>query len=267
MKNHLPEHEIVSREEWVAIRKDLLNKEKEFTSLRDELSAERRRLPWVKVEKNYIFEGPDGKQTLADLFEGRSQLFVKHFMFAPGWKEGCGGCSFEVDHIEAALIHLEHHDVTFVAVSRAPLAEIEAFRKRMGWHFKWVSSYDSDFYYDYHVSFTKEEIAKGKVYYNYAMTEAVIEELSGISVFYKDESGDIFHTYSSYARGAEELLGTYMVLDLTPKGRNETAPNYNLTDWVRHHDRYEDEGFVDATGRYVRRKGSDSSCCSGEDQT
>jgi predicted dithiol-disulfide oxidoreductase (DUF899 family) len=269
MKNRTPEHEIVSQEEWVEVRKNLLKKEKEFTRLRDQLSAERRELPWVKVEKNYVFDGPDGKETLADLFAGRSQLFVKHFMFGPGWKEGCVGCSFEVDHIEGALVHLEHHDVTYVAVSRAPLAEIEAFKKRMGWRFKWVSSYGSDFNYDYHVSFTKEEIAKGKVYYNYGMTESSIEDLSGISVFYKDEAGDIFHTYSSYARGAEELLGTYMVLDLTPKGRNETGPNYDLTDWVRHHDRYGDEGFVDSTGRYQSSKGSDAgcSCGSGEDQS
>ena len=269
MKNRIPKPEIVSREEWVAVRKNLLKKEKELTRLRDELSAERRDLSWVKVEKNYVFDGPDGKEMLSDLFDGRSQLFVKHFMFGPGWKEGCVGCSFEVDHIEGALVHLEHHDVTFVAVSRAPLAEIEAFKKRMGWRFKWVSSYGSDFNHDYHVSFTKEEIAKGQVYYNYRMIEASIEELSGISVFYKDEAGDIFHTYSSYARGAEELLGTYMVLDLTPKGRNETGPNYDLTDWVRHHDRYDDEGFVDPTGRYVPAKGSDSgcSCGSGEDHS
>ena len=244
-------HKVVSRQEWIAARKALLTKEKESTRLRDQLSAERRRLPWVKVEKQYVFDGPDGKETLADLFDGRSQLFVKHFMFGPGWKEGCVGCSFEVDHIEGALVHLEHHDVTFVAISRAPLAEIEAFKKRMGWRFKWVSSYGSEFNYDYHVSFTKEEIAKGQLFYNYRMTEAAIEELSGISVFYKDESGAIFHSYSAYGRGAEELLGTYMVLDLTPKGRNEIGPNYDLTDWVRHHDRYNDGGFVAATGRYV----------------
>jgi len=269
MKNRMPEHEIVSREEWVAVRKNLLKKEKELTRLRDQLSAERRELPWVKVEKNYVFDGPDGKETLADLFDGRSQLFVKHFMFGTGWKEGCVGCSFEVDHIEGTLVHLEHHDVTYVAISRAPLAEIETFKKRMGWRFKWVSSYGSDFNYDYHVSFTKEEVAKGKVYYNYRMAEASIEELSGISVFYKDEAGGIFHTYSTYGRGAEELLGTYMVLDLTSKGRNETGPNYDLTDWVRHHDRYGDEGFVDSTGRYVPAKGSDSgcSCGSGEDHS
>jgi predicted dithiol-disulfide oxidoreductase (DUF899 family) len=203
-------HKVVSREEWTAARKELLTKEKESTRLRDQLSAQRRKLPWAKVEKNYVFDGPSGKVTLADLFDGRSQLFVKHFMFGPGWKEGCVGCSFEVDHIEGALVHLEHHDVTYIAISRAPLAEIEAFKKRMGWRFKWVSSHGSEFNYDYHVSFTKEEIAKGQVFYNYRMTETSIEELSGISAFYKNESGNIFHTYSAYGRGAEELLGTYM---------------------------------------------------------
>src|SRR5262247_1816730 len=173
---------IVSRAEWLAARKDFLVKEKELTRLRDRLTAERRNLPWVKVEKNYVFDTPHGRQTLSDLFDGRSQLFVKHFMLGPGWKEGCVGCSFEVDHIEGSLVHLEHHDVTYIAISRAPLAGIEAFRKRMGWRFRWVSSFGNDFNYDYHVSFTKEQIAQGKVFYNYAMTDASIEELSGISV-------------------------------------------------------------------------------------
>jgi predicted dithiol-disulfide oxidoreductase (DUF899 family) len=195
--DRLSEHEIVSPEEWLVGRKDLLQREKELTRLRDQLSAERRELPWVKVEKNYIFDGPSGKETLAELFAGRSQLVVKHFMFGPEWEEGCVGCSFEVDHIEGALVHLEHHDVTYVAVSRAPLAKIEAFKKRMGWRFKWVSSYGSDFNFDYHVSFTKEEVAQGKVDYNYRLIDASIDELSGISVFYKDKAGDIFHTYSS----------------------------------------------------------------------
>lgn len=231
---------VVSRDEWLAARKALLAKEKEYTHLRDRLSAERRALPWIKLEKNYVFDTPEGKKTLADLFAGRSQLVVKHFMLAPGWKEGCVGCSFGADHLGGALVHLEHHDVTVVAVSRAPLAEIEAYKKRMGWHFPWVSSYGSDFNYDFHVSFTKDELAKGMVYYNYRMTDTSIDELPGLSVFYKDEAGDIFHTYSSYARGTEELLTTYMVLDLTPKGRNETGPHHNLTDWVRRHDEYED---------------------------
>lgn len=231
---------VVSREEWLEARKRHLVREKELTRLRDKLSAERRELPWVKVEKNYVFDTPTGKRTLADLFDGRSQLVVNHFMLGPGWEAGCVGCSFGADHLDAALVHLEHHDVTVVAVSRAPLTEIEAYKARMGWHFDWVSSHGSDFNYDYHVSFTEDDLAKGKIYYNYEMTEASIEELPGLSVFYKDEAGDIFHTYSSYARGGEELLGTYVVLDFTPKGRNETGPNHNLMDWVRRHDEYED---------------------------
>jgi predicted dithiol-disulfide oxidoreductase (DUF899 family) len=178
-------------------------------------------------------------------------LIVKHFMFAPGWKEGCVGCSFEVDHIDGALAHLEHHDVTYVAVSRAPLPEITAFQKRMGWRFKWVSSYGSDFNYDYHVSFTKDEIEKGPVYYNYEMRQFLSEEASGCSVFHKDAAGGIFHTYSAYGRGTEELVATYMYLDLTPKGRNEAGARQDMTDWVRHHDRYDAGGFVDPTGRYV----------------
>jgi predicted dithiol-disulfide oxidoreductase (DUF899 family) len=239
MTNSNIEHSrVVSRDEWLAARKKLLKQEKELTRQRDALSAKRRELPWVRVEKEYVFDTPKGKQTLADLFDGRSQLVVNHFMLGPGWKQGCVGCSFGADHIDGALVHLEHHDVTVVVVSRAPLHEIEAYKKRMGWRFKWVSSYGSDFNYDYHVSFTKDDIAKGEVYYNFEMTEASIEELPGLSVFYKDAAGDIFHTYSTYARGAEELLGTYMVLDLTPKGRNETGPNHNLMDWVRRHDEY-----------------------------
>ena len=229
---------IVSQDEWLAARKRHLTREKEFTRLRDQLSAERRELPWVRVEKRYVFEGPDGKETLADLFDGRSQLLVDHFMLGPGWKEGCVGCSFGADHIDGALVHLEHHDVSVVAVSRAPLAEIEAYKKRMGWRFKWVSSYGSDFNYDYHVSFRKDDIETGKVYYNYETRDFQSEELPGTSVFYKDAAGDIFHTYSTYARGAELLIGTYMCLDLTPKGRDENGPHHNLTDWVRHHDKY-----------------------------
>jgi predicted dithiol-disulfide oxidoreductase (DUF899 family) len=230
---------IVTRDEWLVARKALLAKEKELTGLRDQLSAERRTLPWVKVEKNYVFDGPKGKETLADLFDGRSQLIVNHFMLGPGWKEGCVGCSFGADHIDGALVHLEHHDVTYVAISRAPLPEIEAYKKRMGWRFKWVSSYGGDFNSDYHVSFTKDDLAKGQTYYNYHVREPQSEgEASGTSVFTKDETGNVFHTYSCYARGDELLLSTYVLLDLTPKGRNETGPNHNLTDWVRRHDRY-----------------------------
>ncbi len=241
-------HAIVSRDQWLVARQALLAKEKELTRLRDRLSAERRALPWVKVEKAYVFDAVDGRKTLADLFAGRSQLVVDHFMLGPGWKEGCLGCSFGADHIEGGLVHLEHHDVSFAAVSRAPLAEIEAYRRRMGWRFAWVSSHGSDFNVDYHVSFTRDDLARGKVYYNYAMIDAGLEELPGLSVFYRDPGGDIFHTYSSYARGNEELLTTYMVLDLTPKGRDETGPGRNLTDWVRRHDEYEAAGAASCCG-------------------
>ena len=258
---------IVSRDEWLVARKAHLAKEKELIRLRDQVSAERRELPWVKIEKNYVFDGPKGKETLADLFDGRSQLIVHHFMFGPEWKEGCVGCSFLADNIDGALVHLEHHDVTYVAVSRAPLPEIEAFKKRMGWGFKWVSSDGSEFNYDFHVSFTKDDLAKGKVFYNYEMRDLQSEEMSGRSVFYKDANGDIFHTYSSYARGGDMFLGTYAFLDLTPKGRNETGPSHDLSDWVRHHDRYGDGGFVDSTGRYVAPKESDSCHGSREDHS
>lgn len=233
------QHRIVSRDEWLAEHRQHLVKEKELTRQRDRLSAERRELPWVEVEKAYVFDGPDGKQTLADLFDGRSQLIVQHFMFGPGWGEGCTGCSFSADHVDGARAHLENHDVTFVAVSRAPLAELEAYKKRMGWRFNWVSSFGSDFNYDYHVSFTKEDEAKGKAFYNYEMQDYGMDELPGISVFCKDEAGRVFHTFSAFGRGGELLIGTYNYLDLAPRGRNETGPNFNLMDWVRRHDQYE----------------------------
>ncbi len=243
----------VSREEWLAARRELLAKEKALTREYDAVRALRRELPRVRVEKNYLFDGPQGKVSLADLFDGRSQLIVRHFMFGPGWKEGCVGCSFGSDHVEGALTHLEHHDVTYVAVSRAPLTEIEAFRKRMGWRFKWVSSFANDFNFDYHVSFTKDDLARGKVFYNFEERDLPYpsEEVSGVSVFVKDPAGDIFHTYSCYARGDELGLTTYFYLDLTPKGRNENGPTFTLADWVRHHDRYEAGGHVNSAGRYV----------------
>ncbi|OUE38080.1 thioredoxin [Billgrantia desiderata SP1] len=232
-------HPVVSREKWLTARKELLAREKELTRLRDDLSAKRRALPWVKIEKEYVFDTLGGHMTLADLFDGRSQLIVHHFMFGPGWEAGCIGCSFAADHIEGTLVHLKHHDVSLVRVSRAPLAEIEAYRQRMGWRAKWVSSYGSDFNYDFHVSFRPEEIAKGEVTYNYATSNVSIEDLSGLSVFYRDTSGDIFHTYSTYGRGDELVDSTYMLLDMTPKGRNETGPHHNLMDWVKRHDEYE----------------------------
>lgn len=229
-------HQVVTREEWLEARRAHLAKEKELTRQRDQLSRQRRELPWVKVDEQYMFDGPRGKETLADLFAGRSQLIVYHFMFGPGWMEGCSGCSFLADHIDGTLVHLEHRDVSLVVVSRAPRLELEAFKKRMGWNFKWVSSYGSDFNFDYHVSFGKDAAARGKVFYNYAWQDNTAEELPGISVFYKDAAGDIFHTYSSYARGGDLLLGTYNYLDLTPVGRNESTP----MDWVRLHDTYDD---------------------------
>lgn len=228
----------VSQSEWLAARKELLVKEKQLTRQYDELARQRRELPWARIEKDYVFEGPRGNETLAELFEDRSQLIVSHFMFGPAWSEGCVGCSFRSDHVDACLPHLEHHDVSFVTISRAPFAQIEAFRKRMGWRFKWLSSQTNDFNFDFHVSCTPEEIAAGKTYYNYEESDLVSEEMSGVSVFSRDESGGIFHTYSAFGRGDELVDTTYMYLDLTPKGRNETGPRGNLMDWVRHHDRY-----------------------------
>jgi predicted dithiol-disulfide oxidoreductase (DUF899 family) len=220
-----PHHEIVSENEWLAARKALLVLEKEETKLRDKVRAERLSLPWVKVEKTYTFETPDGRKTLADLFDGRSQLIVYHFMYGPDWEAGCPGCSFMADHIDGMLPHLNNHDVTMIAVSRAPLEKLTAYRKRMNWTFPWVSAFGSDFNFDYHVSFTKEELASGKVMYNYRETNAADahDELPGLSAFFKDEDGTVYHTYSDYARGGEEALGTLMILDRAPKGRNETG--------------------------------------------
>jgi len=232
-------HPVVSREDWLAARKALLAKEKEAIHLRDKINAERLALPWVKVDKKYLFDTPRGKKSLVDLFNGRSQLLVYHFMLGPGWAAGCPGCSFLSDHFDGALPHLEHHDVTLTAVSRAPLPEIEAYKKRMGWQFPWVSSFGSDFNYDYHVSFTKDDLASGKVVYNFMEMPVPAgsneTELPGMSAFYKNEAGDVFHTYSSYARGPEELIGTLMILDRAPKGRNERK----TMDFVRRHDEYE----------------------------
>jgi len=234
----MEDREIVSEADWLVARKDLLTREKEFTRQRDALSAARRSLPWVRIDKKYVFGGPKGKETLADLFDGRSQLIVYHFMFGPGWEEGCKSCSYLADHFDGANYHLPHRDVTFVAVSRAPLSEFAPYKKRMGWHFKWVSSHGSDFNFDYHVSFTKEEEKKNKVYYNYTEGEFISDELPGLSVFYKDEDGNIFHTYSTYARGLDQLVGAYNFLDLVPRGRDED-PESTMS-WVRRHDEYED---------------------------
>jgi predicted dithiol-disulfide oxidoreductase (DUF899 family) len=261
------QHKVVSQAEWLAARKAYLSREKEFTRLRDELSRQRRELPWERVEKQYIFETPGGSETLADLFGKRSQLIVYHFMLGPAWPEGCKSCSLLADHFDGATIHLANRDVTFAAVSRAPLAEIEGFKKRMGWRFKWASSFGNDFNHDYRVSFAKDEIVQGKIDYNYEMAEFRSEEAPGVSVFYKDDTGEIFHTYSAYARGLDILVGTYNFLDLAPKGRDEDGLAFTMS-WVRHHDRYDDrynEGSsVEATQLYSAPQKSDSACCAGK---
>ena len=242
----------VSHAEWLAARKQFLAKEKEFTHLRDALSKQRRELPWEKVEKNYVFEGPRGKVTLGDLFGGCSQMLVYHFMFGPGWKEGCPSCSFIADQFDSITLHMAQRDTRLVAVSRATLAEIEAFKKRMGWKFPWVSSFGTDFNYDYRVSFSKEEIASEKAIYNYETSSFESEEGPGASVFCR-EDGEIFHTYSTYGRGLDMMLNAYNFIDLTPKGRDEDSLPYPMA-WVRHHDNYEDTSALTAKSK--------ASCCS-----
>ncbi len=231
-------HPIVSPAEWVTARKSLLAQEKELTRLRDDLARQRRELPWERVEKNYVFAGPDGPVTLAELFDGRSQLVVYHFMFGPEWREGCPSCSMVADHLAASRVHLGQRDVTLAVVSRARFPQIAEFQQRMGWRFPWVSSFGNDFNRDYHVSFTPEEMAQGTMEYNYGRQGFPADEAHGVSVFLKDADGEIFHTYSAYARGAEELLGVYSYLDLMPKGRDEAALPFPMA-WIKHHDRYE----------------------------
>lgn len=238
-------HPVVDRERWLVERKTLLAREKALTRLRDEIAQARRALPWVRIEQNYRFDTPDGPRTLSDLFAGRRQLLVQHFMLAPGWEEGCASCSFMADHTDGMIVHLANRDVTMLAVARAPLAEIERFRQRMGWHFMWVSSAGTSFNHDFGVTFTPAEIAQGERNYNY--TQRPGEEMPAVSVFYKDDAGDIFHTYSTYGRGVEVMMGTYNLLDLTPKGRNEQEVSHRMA-WLRHHDRYESTSIA-------------SSCC------
>jgi predicted dithiol-disulfide oxidoreductase (DUF899 family) len=247
----MPPNQIVSRGEWLAARRALLLQEKDATRQRDRVNAARMALPWVRVEQDYVFDTPTGRKRLADLFAGRSQLIVYHFMFGPDWKAGCPGCSFLADHLDGALPHLEHHDVTLVVASRAPLDKIDAYKARMGWRFPWVSSIGSDFNFDFNVSFTPEQLALGQVVYNFTEIESARahDELPGLSAFYRDGGGHVFHTYSSYARGPEELVGTLMILDRAPKGRNETAD----MDWVRRHDEYEATAAShDCCGRVVQ---------------
>ena len=230
-------HRIVSPDEWLAERKAHLAREKELTHLRDRVSAERRELPCHEVDKTYVFNGPEGEETLGDLFAGRSQLIVYHFMFGPGWAEGCPSCSFLCDHIDGSVVRLANRDVTLLAASRAPLAEIDTFKARMGWSFKWVSSFDSDFNFDYQASFTEDEMAAGEVFYNFRPNQFPSQEAPGASVFLKDDSGMIYHTYSCYGRGLDALIGTYNFLDLVPEGRGEADLPWPMA-WIRHHDRY-----------------------------
>ena len=251
MQNEAPR--VVSQAEWLEARKQLLAREKEFSRQRDALSAERRKMPWVKVDKDYSFDTPSGKRNLAELFGGKSQLVVYHFMLGPAWEEGCPSCSYLADHFDGMVVHLAHRDVAFNVVSRAPLPQIEAFKKRMGWRFPWASSNGSDFNYDYNVSFTKEDRESGTAYYNYESRGFPSEEGPGASVFAKDSSGSVYHTYSTYARGLDILIGTYNFLDLVPKGRDEEQLAFSMS-WIRHHDKYNDLQTIDTARAYVHPK-------------
>jgi len=232
-------HQVVSQEEWLAARRKLLHSEKKLTRLRDQLSEDRRALPWVKVEKKYVFDTPDGKQTLAELFGGRSQLIVYHFMFGPDWPEGCPICSFWADNFNGIDVHLKHRDIQFMAISRARLEQLQAYKKRLGWNFSWASSFGNDFNHDYQVSFTPEEMKRGEVFYNFQKNTFPSEEAPGVSVFYKNERNEVFHTYSCYSRGLDALNGAYHYIDLAPKGRDEADLPYPVA-WVRRHDQYTD---------------------------
>lgn len=252
----LANHPVVAADRWIAERMKLLAREKELTRLRDQVARERQALPWVRVEKDYVFETLQGQRKLRELFDGRSQLLVQHFMFGPDWEEGCPSCSFMADHSDGMNVHLAQRDVTLVAISRAPLAQIERFRLRMGWQFQWVSSFGSDFNRDFHVSFTQDELSRGAVDYNYARQSFPSEEAPGISVFISTDAGEVFHTYSTFGRGVEAMMCTYAMLDLVPKGRDEAQLNYSMA-WVRHHDRYEPQAVAKSDGA------SSGSCCHG----
>jgi predicted dithiol-disulfide oxidoreductase (DUF899 family) len=256
------QHKVVSRDEWLKARMAHLAAEKEFTRKRDELSRQRRELPWERVGKNYVFEGPYGPETFADLFAGRNQLIIYHFMLGPNWEEGCRSCSFLADHFDATRVHLASRDVTFAVVSQAPMPRINAFQKRMGWRFHWVSAFANDFQHDFGVHFTKGELA-GEVNYNYQKAHLTLEELPGLSVFYQSGQGEIFHTYSTYARGLDTLIGTYQFLDLVPKGRDEDGLAFSMA-WVRHHDKYDNNYAVDAAAGYQAPREMDA-CCKHED--
>lgn len=246
MNGSLDQHPVVSREEWTQAREALLEQEKAHTREGDRLARLRRELPWVKVEKDYLFQGPDGELKLADLFQGRSQLLIQHFMFNPGWEEGCVGCSFGADHVDPARIHFQAVDVSYAAVSRAPVEKLQAFKKRMSWQFLWVSSGEGDFNYDFHVSF-KPESLKGEVYYNYEWSKQEIGDLPGLSVFYRNSRGEIFHTYSTFSRGQECMISTFGLLGLVPKDRYTEEDDSGMG-WVRYHDRYASETKVTCCG-------------------
>jgi len=237
MTGSLEDHKIVSENEWIEARKALLKKEKELTILGDQLNQQRRELPWKEVNKEYVFEGPNGKQTLRELFDGRSQLIVYHFMFDPTWEAACLHCSFWADNFNGIIVHLNQRDVTMIAVSRAPYSKLAVYEKRMGWDFKWVSSYDTDFNFDYHVSFTPEELDRKETFYNYNLQDTHSSEREGVSVFYKDPADRVYHTYSAYARGIDMLNVAYHCLDLVPKGRDEAGHEFPQF-WVRRHDEY-----------------------------
>jgi predicted dithiol-disulfide oxidoreductase (DUF899 family) len=245
---NMENHKIVSQDEWIRARKELLAKEKKLTRDRDALSEERRNLPWVKIDKEYVFDSPKGKITLKELFGDKNQLVTYHFMFGPGWEQGCPSCSMIADTFDGMRVHLSARDVSFVAISRAKLSEIEEFKKRMGWTFKWLSSFNNDFNHDFRVSFTKQELESGKVDYNYTLQE-FSDEAPGLSVFYKDAKGNIYHTYSTYGRGLDTLLHPYNYLDLVPKGRDEEGLAHSMA-WVRHHDRYNEGYRVDPKATY-----------------
>jgi predicted dithiol-disulfide oxidoreductase (DUF899 family) len=254
---------VASPAEWLAARKELLAKEKEFTRLRDDISRRRLELPWERVEKEYVFDAPGGKETLAELFGGKSQLIVYHFMFGPNWTEGCPSCSLIADHFDGMLAHLAARDIQLVVVSRGPISQLEDFKKRMGWQFKWVSAYPNDFNHDYHVSFTKDEVSKGEMYYNYMSQKFPSEEAPGASVFYKDSVGTVFHTYSSFGRGLDMMLGVYNWMDISPKGRDEDGLTFPMA-WVRHHDKYVGAPPVDPKQTYQQPIIAGSDCCSGD---
>jgi predicted dithiol-disulfide oxidoreductase (DUF899 family) len=245
-------HPIVSADAWLDARRDLLAAEKDLTRRSDQVADLRRRLPWVRVDTSYVFEGPGGPVTLADLFAGHRQLLIQHFMFGPGWEQGCPSCSFMADHADGMMVHLANRDLAFAAVSRAPIDQIERFRRRMGWQFSWVSSHANSFNHDFEVSFTPEAIAEGNVSYNFTKQAQIGQEMPGLSVFLKDEEGSIYRTYSTYGRGVEAMIGAYRLLDLTPMGRDEDGLDYTMQ-WVRHHDLYE-----------TARTAKAATCCGGQ---